>query len=767
MNIFYVSVTGSDSGNGSKEYPFATIEKAYKEVCASDGDVTVVLTSGIHPIKETLLFTPDICKDRHITFKGETATLFGGVNVTGWEKHTDKIYKAHLDVLEARNLYVNTFPAHRARSKYIYTMKEIYVKDGAEAGMKVSSKNFPKSFYNWRDMEIVNPYEWECHRYRITDYSYDEGAHEHIFEFDTSYNTMKRLGKDTYCFYLENDMSLLDEPGEFYYDRAEKTIYYYPYDQEDMSTAVTYVGQKEMFVHILGTNENRAGNVTFEGICFSAGACNALTPRGYRCYQSDALDKNVPELSGETPENGYFSINTSQFRMNFAQNIVVRNCEFINMGSAVIAMHDSVSNVLIEGNIFRDSSAGALRIGNPYHRMPQDGIEVCSDVTVKNNVITRMGGEIFNNCAISVYYEKNVRILNNVITDMPYTGVSLSWGWEGAVGYDCHDLEVGYNRIARVMGVLHDGGAVYTLGEIKKGSIHHNFFEDSQDRGLYNDAGSACINSYNNVIVGCKLFIQVQELRYLTHHINVYNNFSDDPKTLGPTHEGTIEVKRPFSVDRNNLSQEARAIVEEAGLEPCYRGLEAKAEMPSWHRKRTQERMNKFFKSKNGDVISKLKGIIEAEDYMEGGEGVGYHKTFKPEKGNNGYRPNDEVQLLFSSQTMSHAIHMDEAGEWLCYKWTCPETDDYFIEMTVRFANGENIAKWYIDDKELDIRLSCDDSNVFSSVTSEAVHVEKGDHILKMEFVVPFYFDKFRLYTGKETPIPEELYYTSDEDYNE
>lgn len=765
--LFFVSPDGNDNGNGSEAQPFATVKRAYEAAISADGDVTVSFAEGEYAFTDTLVFTPENSGFRNITFKGDKATFFGGVYVTGWKKHDDKLWRAPLDVNEVRNLYVNSFPAHRARSKYRYTLKELIEKDGEPAGFVIGDKNFPKGFYKWQDMEIVNPYEWECHRYRIVDYKHLDDKREHVFELDVSYNKLKRLGKDTYCFYLENDMSLLNEPGEFYYDRAEKVIYYYPYAEEDMTTAVTYVGKKEMFVHILGTAEKKAGNVTFEGIRFVAGACNALTPRGYRCYQSDALDKSVPELSGETFEDGYFSINTSQFRMNYAENVTVRGCEFVNMGSSVMAMHDNVSDVLIEGNIFRDSSASAIRIGNPYHRVKAEGIEVCSNVVVRNNVITRMSGELFNNCAISVYYEKDIHIVNNDISDMPYTGVSVSWGWEGAVGYDCHNIEVGYNHISRVMGVLHDGGSVYTLGEVKKGTIHDNFFEDSQDRGLYNDAGSACINSYNNVIVGCTYFLQIQELRYGTHHINVYNNFTDNPRMFGPLRSGTIDTKRPFIVDRNNLPAEAQGIVARAGLEPEYRGLLEASSIPVWHRKRTQERMNRSFVSKSDALIKKMQGVIESEDFMEGGEGVGYHKTFMPMKNNNTYRPNDEVQLTYSTQTMSRAVHMDEAGEWLNYEWKCPETGDYYMEMIVGHAKGDNIAKWYIDGRELDVNFPAYGQAIYVPLTSGPVHIEKGDHILRMEFVTPFYFDKFRLYTGNESPIPEELYYVSDEDYDE
>lgn len=761
MKELYVSLIGNDGWDGSAEKPFATIERAHAEVAKIDGDVRVNIAEGRYPIKETMTFTPEVCGDRSIAYCGDGAEIFGGIVVDGWEKE-GVLYKAHLDVKDVRNLYVNTFPAQRARSRYKYTISDLYMRDGEAIGIKVGEKNFPKDFYCLRDMEILVPYEWECHRYRILDCKYLPESHEYAFELDLSYNELKRIGEFTKSFYFENDKRFLNEEGEFYYDRDEKTIYYYPYTDEDMSTAEIYVGCKEMFVNILGNAEQKAKNVTFEGIRFTGGACNQLSERGYNCSQSDALTV----IPGELPEDGSFGINTSQFRMSFAENITFRNCEFINMGSAVIAMHDSVKDVTVEGNIFRDSSAVAVRIGHPGHKVKRDGIDVCRNITVKNNVITRMCGEIFSNCAISIYYERDIRILNNLISDMPYTGVSVSWGWNGAPGYECRDIEVAHNHIRRVMQVLNDGGCVYTLCGVKGGTIHDNFFEDSRDRGLYNDAGSAHINSYNNVIVGCKYFIQVQELKYSTKYINVYNNFSDTLRTLGPKNTGTVEVKRPVLVDRSNLPNEARDIVSRAGLQEEYKVLEERARIPEWHRIRTSERVSKTFISKSDALISRLKRIIEAEDFMDGGEGIGYHKTLKPMKNNNAYRP-DEVRMYYNPAVMSYVVQMTEEGEWLNYKYTIPETDEYYIDM-VTMPYGEDIlAKWYIDGEFLTNVPIVKDGKNYTTVTVGPFPMEKGEHIFRMEFAVPFYFDKFRIYTGKEAPVPEELYYTSDEDFDE
>ncbi len=764
----YVSPAGSDTGDGSEKFPFATAERAVDALSDISGDVRINLLPGTYALKKTLVFTNENSGNRKIVFKGNDSTVFGGVYVKGWEKYNEHIYKASLDMPDVRNLYVNTFPAQRARSKYKYNIDGLYTRaEGEEpCGILVGEKNFPKSFYKWQDMEIVNNYEWESHRYPITDYRYLPESHQYVFELDLSSAYLRRLGSYTKAFYLENDMSFLKNQGDFYYDKAEKTIYYYPYDNEDMSTALTYVGSKEMFVHILGTSEEKVKNITFDGIRFSGGACNVLTEKGYRCRQSDAIDPEFPELTGDTPEGDYFGINTSQFRMNYAENIVVKNCEFINMGSAVMAMHDSVSNVLIEGNIFRDSSAVAIRIGHAGHKVKREGIDVCSDIVVKNNVIARMCGELYNNCGISIYYEKDVKIINNLITDQPYTGVSVSWGWNGAPGYECQNIEVANNHIRRVMRVLNDGGCVYTLCGVKGGSIHDNFFEDSRDRGLYNDAGSAHINSYNNVIVGCRYFIQVQELRYSTKDIKVYNNFSDTLRTLGPKDKGGVEVKRPVLVDRSNLPLEAQAIVERSGPQGEYKALEERASIPQWHRLRTHERVINEFVSKSDKEIARLKRIIEAEDFMEGGEGVGYHKTLKPIKNNNPYR-SDEVRMYYNPAVMSYVIQMNEPGEWLNYKYEIPETDDYYLDMVTHPYGEDILAKWYIDGEHLtDVPVVSDGDN-YATVTVGPFRIEKGEHIFRMEFVNPFYFDKFRIYTGKEEPVPEYLYYQSDDNFDE
>ena len=84
-----------------------------------------------------------------------------------------------------------------------------------------------------------------------------------------------------------------------------------------------------------------------------------------------------------------------------------------------------------------------------------------------------------------------------------------------------------------------------------------------------------------------------------------------------------------------------------------------------------------------------------------------------------------------------------------------------------RWKQGQTLFDYWKSDKLLTDKIPAEYQPIYYPVKSEPCHIEKGEHILKMEFVNPFYFDKFRLFTGKELPIPEELFYTTDEDYDE
>ena len=69
---------------------------------------------------------------------------------------------------------------------------------------------------------------------------------------------------------IQNDYELLDKPGEFYFDKTEKMLYYIPRENEDLSSAEVVVPRLETILDYKGTpvasgDMNTAGRKEISG----------------------------------------------------------------------------------------------------------------------------------------------------------------------------------------------------------------------------------------------------------------------------------------------------------------------------------------------------------------------------------------------------------------------------------------------------------------------------------------------------------------------
>lgn len=68
---------------------------------------------------------------------------------------------------------------------------------------------------------------------------------------------------------IYNALAFMDEPGEFYFDKTEKMLYYYPKNGEDMSTADVEAPVLDQIIVIEGkSTTDRVKNLSFSGITF-------------------------------------------------------------------------------------------------------------------------------------------------------------------------------------------------------------------------------------------------------------------------------------------------------------------------------------------------------------------------------------------------------------------------------------------------------------------------------------------------------------------
>lgn len=555
-NIFYVSTDGSDEAAGTRNHPFRTLSRAKTAVAARHDslceNLEVCISAGSYVLEETETFRPENggTDEYSVTYRGNDPdnppVINGGVQITEWQRDGD-IWKASVptNVSIIRNLYVDDRPAVRARSREEFTVKT--VKNNV---ITVKESVFP-SISDAQNLELVWNLEWETQRTPVsaissvgsTTLTLDEAcfAREEALK-QRAPGIAVSAGKR---FYLENAKELLDEAGEFYYDTAEKVIYYYPYSGQDMQTAACFVGQTELLFDIGGyTASDTLKNTVFENLDFRYGAWNYVSENGYIGVQSDMILSETNDVSGDQ----YMQI-TAQVTLNNTDGVDVKNCRFSCLGSTALGLTDGVKNTEISGNAFYDISGMAISVGTWRHEAAESNR--CSNLSIGNNAIRRVAAEYHSCPAIGVYYEKNVLISHNDIRNLPYSGISLGWGWGTAASNHNKwgDFEVAHNRIENVMTTLADGAHIYTLGDLKGtdvSKIHDNYLKKSLHwrGGIYNDSGSANLEIYANVfdlVLNLDVAKQTHWWRLTPsngnniapHDITAYNNYVTEGTSWG------------------------------------------------------------------------------------------------------------------------------------------------------------------------------------------------------------------------------------------
>ena len=169
---------------------------------------------------------------------------------------------------------------------------------------------------------------------------------------------------------------------------------------------------------------------------------------------------------------------------------------------------------------------------------PDDPRKIVKNNAVVNCYIHDCGVEYWGSVGVFAGYTEGTVIAHNEITGLPYSGISVGWGWgeEDAGGgnpayeqpfkYDtptpAKNNRIEYNHIHGVMGKTLDGAGIYTLGNMPGTVIRGNHIHDSTgagkaDRGpiagIYLDEGSGFIEITGNVVYNVTESDELQQSR--------------------------------------------------------------------------------------------------------------------------------------------------------------------------------------------------------------------------------------------------------------
>lgn len=734
----WVSVSAQDGGNGTEQSPYRTIAEARDAVRLYSPDMTgniiVNIASGRYVLDSTLTFT-DADSGRNgydiiyrATDPQNKPVIDGGIAVTGWTEGEDGIWSADADIEDMRNLYINGYSAQRARTEFLHDA--LYMYDDPDTAQKydgyyVSKANFP-TFKDSTQLETVHINKWSARRCVVKDII-DGGENRWIIRFEQPYygyattapmveNTSPHKFSD---FYIENAPELLDNMGEFYFDKSAKKVYYYPFPEEDMTNAEVFAGNVEGLVSVLGTTpQSRAQNIVFDGLDFRHGAWTEPSRTGVHSMQADGLFP-MSEYTPVGSDLPYLNVMHAQITVKNADGIDFTNCNFINLGSSAISMSDDVHNSDIRGNLFRDISGTAVNIGRgnyPINSVYSD--EICSRITVDNNLIRRTGLEYQFCPAIGIYYANSIAVTQNDIAYVPYTAISLGWGWdsdENSRNLKCCNHKIIGNRIAYNSQVCRDGGAIYTLGQMNDTVIAYNYLSDSQDfGGIYFDTGSRNISAHHNVVSNSRFAVFAG--KYITDVYDIYTDFND--KTL-PNLKGykPAEQEQWRHTEINGWSDDAKDIINASGLSDKYKDL---LDFTDYPQGRTDflcsSRMSKY----NG-----MTGIyVDATDYVSFTEKNSSVPTIY-------YSTHDGTVVggIAPDEALTYEVNVPQDGYWdmsimysIISEKTVPELDIYIDNQLVIDGSAIPLKQYNFSDE------------AFERTTVGNIYLSNGEHKLKIKF---------------------------------
>jgi len=485
---FYVAPAGKDTHTGSKSKPFKSLARAQQAVRKVNRgmtkDIVVYLHGGGYPMAEAVQLGPqDSGFNGHRViyraFEDEEPILTGGITVTDWKLHDREknVYRATAPTSVFRQVYVDNKPAIRARTPNRESQTSfgpyLRVRIPTKPECHITKKDWERCANVQRldEVELVIETHWYHQRIRIGQHR-TTGASVVITPVKPEGKISKKLEfYETSYFFFENALSFIDTANEWYHDPREGLLYLaFPKDANPSQLHVE-VPVAESLIVIRGTPDNPVHDLEFRGMTFQCSNWASPSKHGLNVTQF----AQPIGLRGQWEHPDY---PTGIIRAAHAWKIAFRDNVIRNTGAHGIQFGMNVDNSDIEGNRIYQISANGIEIDAHAAKNPSPE-QQSSGVAIWNNHIWKAGQHYTNGGALLAHNVRRLIVEHNHIHDMPYSGMQIGNQPGKMRDIGCGENRIRYNHVHHCLQLHDDGGGIYTLGGIQKGSvIAENYVHD-------------------------------------------------------------------------------------------------------------------------------------------------------------------------------------------------------------------------------------------------------------------------------------------------
>ncbi|KOX34804.1 carbohydrate-binding protein [Saccharothrix sp. NRRL B-16348] len=555
---YYVAPDGNDANAGTITAPFKTVQRARDVVRTVNanmtGDIYVYLRGGNHPVSSTIEFTPSDSGTNgfrvvYAAYQNETPVLDGGVQVTGWTQHSGNIWKAPLNRdNKLRALYVNDKRALMASktisSQGCYGTYNITAgqapwawESGSQCdGARYNMGDLPAIARNHDDVEIETGTTWTTAIVGVRQITTSSDGASRVALFQQpgaaiaqgAFNGNAQIGGS---HKFMNAYEFLDAPGEFYFDKAAKTVYYYKANSENMTTASVFAPNNvSSLLRVAGTSTtSHVRNISFVGLTVQHSDWNLFTVAGSVLKQAQQGNLgNTAYARGNFHVYYYRNVDVTPgvIHIQNADGIVLQRNRVQHTGADGINMVNDVQNTQLTGNVTNDIAGSAITVGHPQHVYIGDHTAtnrekysaqvegLPKNIEIKNNYLYDSAVLFNGHSPISAYFADTLTIQRNRIEKSPWSGITLGWGWwnfDGSSGSivpnrpttTAKNNTISHNHIIDTVQRLSDTAPIYTLGSQPGTTITNNYLQgvpSGHKYGLHPDEGSAFITFRDNVL---------------------------------------------------------------------------------------------------------------------------------------------------------------------------------------------------------------------------------------------------------------------------